>query len=113
MTATVCAHGSLARQCELCERDATIAHLSSRLTAAETALTHRYALRREIEAALGIASTMASDEALAAGLAAVRRLVAERNAAQNELSRLRDVVLVDVQRRYLDLLQRAQGTEAK
>lgn len=51
--------------------------LSSRATAAECALSHRIALRREIEAALGIETGMTDDEALATGLEAIQRLRAE------------------------------------
>ena len=62
--------------------------LSSRATAAECALSHRIALRREIEAALGIQTDMTDDAALEAGLAAIRRLQAERAEARREVARL-------------------------
>lgn len=66
------------------ERDearAELARVRDRAWAAESALTHRYALRREIEILLGIDPGAASDEAFQAGVNAVKRLTAERDRA--------------------------------
>lgn len=59
---------------ELADRDQRIDHLSDRLTAAESQLSVRTALRRELEILLGVPHEAASDEQFERGVAAVRAL---------------------------------------
>lgn len=80
----VCAHGSLARQCRVCELEQEVADLTRQLHTeqdrrwtAESSLSVRYAMRREIEHALGITPGMANNDALRAGLAAITALRAD------------------------------------
>lgn len=84
VTTPVCAHGSLARQCRVCELEQEVADLTRQLHteqdrrwAAEGSLSVRYALRREIEQALGITPGMTNNDALRAGLAAITSLRAD------------------------------------
>ena len=66
------------------ERDALL-HYRERAWRAETRADEKWALRRELEAILGVKSGAAGDAQFAAGVTALKALVAERDALQSAL----------------------------
>jgi hypothetical protein len=56
------------------------------------AMTVRYSLRREIEEIFGVTGAEASDEQLALGVAAARRIVRERDEARRDLGEILAVI---------------------
>ena len=67
-----------------------LAAARERIVALEGTLSVRIALRREVEALLGVDPSEASEEQYAKGVAALRAVIADRDAARAEVERLRE-----------------------
>ena len=70
-------------------QEASVAELRDERDGARAAVAQRWALRREVEAILGVPEGAASDEQLRLGVEAARRLVERAEAAEAQLAALR------------------------
>lgn len=73
-------------------QEASIAELRDELDGARAAVAQRWALRREVEAILGVPEGAASDEQLRLGVEAARRLVERAEVAEEGVARLAELL---------------------